>query len=1112
MTEQLLSTRQSVLRVHGRGLPWRAVLASTSLAALVLLLAMPVPARAAAFVVINTNDSGAGSLRAAILMANSTANVGGPDVISFAIPGTGVKTITPLTALPGITDPVSIDGYTQPGASPNTLSVGDNAVLLIAIDGSSAPDQTTGLTIASGDTTVRGLSIYGFGDVTDVGIPAVFANDIGIRIVAGANNTDNIIAGNFIGIKPDGVRQTALNSFGLIVGSDDNQIGGTSPGDRNVITLAIAGTVILDGTTAAPVTGNRLQGNYIGTNVQGTATYVISNFPNTRALVSLLDASDNVIGGTAPGAGNVLAGHAAGIELASDSTNRTGPSSGNLIQGNHIGLNAMGTAALGTAGDGVNVNFGTNNTIGGTVAGARNVISGNAGDGISIDSTGNRVQGNYIGTNASGTVALPNRRGVYVTEADNVIGGATAGARNVLSGNSTDGVEVGGTASGVLVQGNYIGTNAVGDAALGNGEFGVTVGAAGVTIGGTSPGARNVISGSGLDGVALSRGAIVQGNYIGTNAVGDAALPNQRNGVLVSTNTSGTLIGGTTTSARNVISGNDAEGVRMFGTGSAVQGNYIGTNAAGTGALGNGEEGVYISFGGSDNTVGGSAAGAGNVIAFNGGAGVAIQFIEGFDPVTGNKVSRNSIHSNDGLGIDLENDGPTANDACDGDDGANGRQNAPEIYSVTAGAGGTTDIRVRLDSAPNQTYTVEFFSTPIESPTAFLEAKTFMGTANLAVGPSCIFDGVINLPGTVPPGHWVTATAEGTSELVPPPALRIDDVSQVEGDSGATAFTFTASLSAPWHSTLTVDYRTTNSTAVSPSDYTATSGTLTFAQGDTAETITVQVNGDTTVEPDERFFLDLSDFSLGADAIEDGRGRGTITNDDSDGGGGDPPALAIDNVTGMEGDSGTTPFRFTVTRTGDTSGASSVRYHTEDGTAETPQDYVAISDATLSFAAGQTSRTLTVQVKGDGKRAPDETFFVVLTEPTNASLGDGRGKGTILYDDPYLSIRDLVIDEPASGYVTARFKVVLSYPTISGVTVHYRTRDGTARAGRDYVAKTDATLRFAAGERVKYATVRVLQNGATEPDETFFVDLFNATGPDGTARIEDPTGRGLIRD
>jgi hypothetical protein len=223
---------------------------------------------------------------------------------------------------------------------------------------------------------------------------------------------------------------------------------------------------------------------------------------------------------------------------------------------------------------------------------------------------------------------------------------------------------------------------------------------------------------------------------------------------------------------------------------------------------------------------------------------------------------------------------------------------------------------------------------------------------------------------------------------------------------------------------------------------------------------------------------------------------------------GTPPSLRINNVKKLEGDSGYTDFVFTVTRTGDVDDSSAVRYHTEAGTGTVPEDFVNISNATLSFGPGATSRTITVRVVGDGKRDADDKFFVVLTNPTEATISDGRGKGTIINDDPFLKISNLTVDEPANGTIVARFRVTLSYATPRRVTVHFRTRNGTAHSGSDYTAVSNGTLTFAAGQTVKYAQVVIKFNAPNEPDERFFVDLFNVTN----AFIRDGSAKGIIRD
>lgn len=216
-------------------------------------------------------------------------------------------------------------------------------------------------------------------------------------------------------------------------------------------------------------------------------------------------------------------------------------------------------------------------------------------------------------------------------------------------------------------------------------------------------------------------------------------------------------------------------------------------------------------------------------------------------------------------------------------------------------------------------------------------------------------------------------------------------------------------------------------------------------------------------------------------------------------------SLAINDVSIVEGDFGTRPLTFTVTRSGDTSGTSTVRFRTEEGTATVPQDYVPVS-GTLTFAPGVTSRQITVQIKGDGKRAPRETFTVRLTNPVNATFGDATGVGTIINDDPYLDINNKTASEPQSGTVEMRFKVTLSFPTTELLTVHYRTRNGTANAGSDYIGRGDATLTFPTGSSVAYATVRIRADALNEGSETFFVELFDTD----IGRINDGTARATI--
>jgi hypothetical protein len=272
-------------------------------------------------------------------------------------------------------------------------------------------------------------------------------------------------------------------------------------------------------------------------------------------------------------------------------------------------------------------------------AAARNVISGNNGTGISIDSDNNTVQGNFIGTSANGTTALGNSgNGMECFGGSNRIGGASAGAGNVISGNKSDGVSI--FSDSNVVQGNFIGTNANGTAALGNSGSGVVFfSGSNNQIGGANAGEGNVISGNQTAGVSIlgngMTGNFVEGNFIGTDATGTTALGNSGNGVVIGQTlppglpptATNNIIGGITAGARNVISGNQGAGVSIVGnttSANSVEGNFIGTDATGSKPLGNLQGGVVVLAGASNNTIGGLTGAGSNTIEFNAGDGVRL--------------------------------------------------------------------------------------------------------------------------------------------------------------------------------------------------------------------------------------------------------------------------------------------------------------------------------------------------------------------------------------------------------------------------------------------------------------------------------------------------------
>ena len=335
-----------------------------------------------------------------------------------------------------------------------------------------------------------------------------------------------------------------------------------------------------------------------------------------------------------------------------------------VIAGNFIGTDVSGTLAKANDFDGIYVNA-NGTTIGGTTLADRNVVSGNLDNGINIENADNvTVQGNYIGTDASGSEAIGNStRGVYVQAgSDNaVIGGTAVGSGNVVSGNNGDGIEIS-SGGGNVVQGNLIGLDATGTVDLGNAGYGIQlIGGTGQTIGGISAGASNVVSGNNSVGVLIesgSNGNIVQGNYIGTDITGTSAIGNSLGGITVYS--ANNIIGGTAAGRGNVISGNNQEGLTLWGvtaTANTVQGNLIGVDASGINPLGNNARGVRLGTGASNNLIGGTAAGAGNVIA-NTTSGDGIDHETG----SGNSFLGNVIYGNAGLGIDLSYDGVTSLD------------------------------------------------------------------------------------------------------------------------------------------------------------------------------------------------------------------------------------------------------------------------------------------------------------------------------------------------------------------------------------------------------------------------------------------------------------------
>ena len=660
------------------------------------------------FVVTNTNDSGLGSLRQAILDAN-LATSAPPDTIQFDIPGSGPFTIAPLTALPAVTHATIVSGYTQPGASANTLAQGDNAVIVIALNGSNI-SGADGLVLAAAGTTIEGLAIGEFGN--------------GIHVLAPGDDT---IAGDFLGTD-------------------------------------VTGTV---------ATGNSSNGVFV-------------------------DASaGNTIGGTSPAARDLISGNGTGIDVGNGA-------SGNLIEGDFIGTDHTGTVSLG---NGTGLALGApfnnqvdspNNTVGGTAAGAGNLISGNNGIGIDLLDSGtadDAIQGNLIGTDVTGTLALGNQgTGIAIPySSGNLIGGLTAAARNVISANGSGGVVIGGfgnSAVNNVIEGNFIGTDITGSNALGNQGNAIllTVSAGATTIGGTTAGAGNVISGSvngfGIFDAESAAVSTIQGNLIGTNASGTNPLGNQDGGIAVDSffTPPQLVIGGTQPGAGNVIAGNGSDGIDLANntSGNLIEGNFIGTNAGGSSTLGNAGVGIWITNDSSNNTIGGTAAGAGNTIAYNQSGGVFVGS-DDTDLSIGNAILSNSIYANGALGIDLGADGVTPNHVGGLIPGPNGFENYP-VLTAAVSLGGTTKIKGTLNAAASTTLTIQFFANATADPSGHGQGQTYLGSIAVTTNSSGNATFTATFSVAVPTGQSVSATATdpggNTSEFA-------QDVTVTSGSSPA---------------------------------------------------------------------------------------------------------------------------------------------------------------------------------------------------------------------------------------------------------------------------------------------------------------------------------------
>ncbi|HJT30908.1 MAG TPA: Calx-beta domain-containing protein, partial [Pirellulales bacterium] len=927
------------------------------------------------------------SVREAIEAANSHP---GQDFIRFDLPDQ-TRTITPLSALPTITDPVIIDGTSQPGF---------HGLPLVELDGSQA-GRVDGLHITGGGSLVRGLVIHSF--------------QYGIELSGLGGNR---IEGNFIGTDVTGTGAMSEEIDVYVNVSPDNVIGGTTAAARNIIGSVDVNSYDAD-TNAINFNsgGNRIEGNYIGSDVTGTALLPASGVLNVRRGIHIDDSISNTIGGTDAGAGNLIEG---GVFIL-DSFN-------NVVQGNLIGTDVTGTLLLSrnvTGGveiaGGNQFNPALGNLIGGPTPAARNIIpAGLAIEGFAYQ---NSVQGNYIGTDVSGTVSLhdssartdnardPGYYGIYIEGVVNTIGGTQPGEGNLISGNPGAGIYFAPSASGNILEGNRIGTDVTGTKALGNVGSGILSDGSNNTIGGVRAGSGNLISGNTGGGILLAGpgGDVVEGNLIGTDAAGTAALGNgfQGGGVLVEENNA--LIGAAQPGGGNVISGNRGNGVAVtaggyFPSGIDIFGNKIGTDATGTSPLGNGGDGINIS-GSKNDVIGGVFPGGGNLISANGGDGIRILDLQGYvdnsHASTGTSIEANTIGAdvtgtqrmgNGGDGISIITSNYLASNYTIG--GAN--SGAGNLVAFNAGRGVTVPFGNGNTVRGNDIFANGDLGLMTDMNGAMATYAEPRGVSLLHIAPvltSAVFE---------PDGALVSGTLSGTPLTRYEVDLFANDAVNPSGFGDGQ--TYLQSVSVLTDDSGTVQFQIPFDAAVPVGKWITATATADGPQANTS-----QFSQPVPVVA----AIDASDVQFSA-----------------------PTYVATENGGAAV---------VTVTRIGSTKGTATVDYATSDGSATAGSGYT-VTSGTLVFNDGEASHTVTIPIRDNTLPDGNRTFQIVLTNAAGASLGSVSDAAVTIADDDKagqiaFASSAFTVDRALAGPV---FMLTRTGDDHGRVSVDFRVTGGTA--------------------------------------------------------------------
>ncbi|MFZ1387791.1 MAG: CshA/CshB family fibrillar adhesin-related protein [Thiolinea sp.] len=580
--------------------------------------------------IVNTNDSGQGSLRQFILNSNLLQNTGlaqsgltaGYETSIFQIPGTAPFTIAPTSALAAITDSyTAVDASTQAGTS----CAASARTLAVQLDGTGAGANMQGLTVSADHTLIRGLSI---GNYTESGI---YATATGTNLTVQCNN---------LGLRADGSTLMKNTFYGLYDNGGANlTVGGTSTADRNIISGNGK-----DGVRLYAVNTALIQNNYIGTTAAGTAALSNNQEVADYAGIMLTGAALATGSKTITITDNVISGNDKGVANTTNTSKGIKALNASLltITNNRIGTTPDGMTALLNTGYGIFTQSATDIVIGGTTAAERNIISGNQQDGINTRFGTNRlnIYGNYIGFGSDGVKAIGNaNNGIFLADTSNaLIGNGAASGRNIIGNNSYSGIR-NSTSTGTKIADNYLGTDVSGTLDKGNTLHGAYVqNSNDVVVGGSAATDANLIVYNKVIGVFTERvlpatattNTLVENNYIGILKDGETAAGNTQAGVETKNNTGVTV-------RNNTISANKTRGVHVVSSPTTtIVNNRIGTNASGTSDKGNLQYGIDINVAAAGLTING------NLVSGNDMAG--IRLING--DATGSAIYDNKVGTN----------------------------------------------------------------------------------------------------------------------------------------------------------------------------------------------------------------------------------------------------------------------------------------------------------------------------------------------------------------------------------------------------------------------------------------------------------------------------------